>query len=252
MKRIINIISLLAAIVFPLFINPALANVQYRVAYDGVNDQYEVYMKPAALPAPDLALTAQVTIKVPHAGNDTGFTVNNIQSHIERADWQLYSQINSPSEDPRANYLSFGMLITGVSTPAFNWEVGVEKKIFTFQSAVGCRDGLALLENNDPFAQLPNSQGTNPANQFTNLGWASANSFTGNYGTTVNCQVNQPIITPPAVELCPKAEKKQQRIGNRMARLEMAMARLERKKIRLQARFDQLAVRKNQVINYCD
>ena len=243
MKIMIKILTTLLVLTG---LTTAQANVQYRITYETSANQYAVYMTPDSLPTPDLALTAQVTVKVPHDNNSGGFFIRNIQSHIQGASWHLHSQVHGPSENPQATYLSFGMLVTGTTTPTFNWEPGIEKKIFTFQSMAGCRHGVALLENTDPFAQLPNSQNTNPGNQFTNLGWASANNYTGNYGKAVDC-----LAEAPAPESCVVDVRKQTIIERRTDILETALTRLEQRRKRLTARLDKLKQRKEALINHC-
>lgn len=224
----------------------ALADVKYRIAYEATTDEYAVYMTPDSIPAPDLALTAQVTIKTPRPSNRGNFVVKNIQSSIQGAKWHMHSHANAPIEDPNSNYLSFGMVITGSTTPVFGWEPSVEKKIFTFQALGGCRHGVALLENTDPFAQLPNSQNLNPGNQFTNLGWPSANNYTGNYGGAVDCGTEE--VEPV---LCPNAERRKAVIEKMEYRYKNIVKRIEQRKQRLQLRLKELASRKESLINYC-
>ncbi|MGB1254270.1 MAG: hypothetical protein ACPG51_00345 [Thiolinea sp.] len=225
----------------------ALADVQFRVAYDAATSEYSVYMTPDSVPAPDLALSAQVTLKVPHTTNSNEFAVENIQSDVAGIEWQLHSRVNGPAESPELDYLSFGMMISGGTPPDFSWQPGIEKKVFTFKSPAGCRDGVALLENADAFNQLPNSAGTNPGNQFTNLGWASANNYLGNYGRSVVC----PDAANADPKLCNKAERKKARVSQRIEKTKAALRRLEERKLKLQLRLDRLESRQDTLAEFC-
>ncbi|MBU0654042.1 MAG: cadherin [Gammaproteobacteria bacterium] len=167
--------------------SPVLANVQFRIAYEAASNEYVVYMKPDSTPSPDMALSAQVTLVAPHATGAAHFGVGSIQSSVQGINWANHSRVDAPAENPAADYLSFGLFYTGGRPPAFGWAAGREKRIFSFKSPSGCIPGVALLGNSDPFSQLPNSVGTNPGNEFSNIGWLGGNAYTGNYGDSVTC-----------------------------------------------------------------
>jgi len=40
--------------------------VAYRVAWDATHERYRVYLRPSSTPSPDLSLTGQITLRVPH------------------------------------------------------------------------------------------------------------------------------------------------------------------------------------------
>lgn len=223
----------------------AQADVQYRIAYDAAASHYAVYMKPDSVPAPDFSVVSQVTLKVPN-NSSSDFPVSYIQSNVVGAEWQLHSRIDQPVESPNASYLSFGMVLSNGSAPVFEWEPGVERKVFTFRAEGGCRSGVSLLENSDVFNQLPNSLNTNPGNNFTNLGWVSANNYLGNYGGAVECSK-----ATVAAELCPQAKYRKAAIERRMTRMEATLQRVTRRKARLESYLSMLAARKDNVGQYC-
>lgn len=167
----------------------AEAAVKFRVGYEADTGRYAVYMTPDATPSPDLLLSAQTTLVVPHGANARYFNVSDIQSSINGLRWELQSRIDTPAENPVADYLSFNYVFMGSTPPRFGWIAGQEKKIFSFSNSSGCRAGVKLMDNKDVFNQLPNSVNTNPGNDFMNLGWSMTNAYTGNYGGSVRCGV---------------------------------------------------------------
>lgn len=246
MKIITKILNTLMIAGLSAGLTKAHADVQYRITYDAPADHYAVYMKPDSVPAPDFSIAGQITIKVPNIANSSDFAVSNIQSTVTGAKWQLHSRSDKPVEAPNSSYLSFGMVLSDGYAPAFGWKPGIERKVFTFQAEGGCRSGVDLLGNTDPFNQLPNSLNTNPGNNFTNLGWVSANSYTGNYGGAVSC----PTSTV-SDELCPEAEYRKTNIERRMDRMAIVLQRIEHQKARFESYLDMLAKRKNNLGQYC-
>lgn len=168
------------------------ADVKFRLAYDSIANEYVVYMTPETLPDPDMALSSQVTLVVPHGSDPDRFDAERLQSHVNGIAWINHSRVDAPPENPTSDYLSFGFFYTGSTPPPFGWIAGEEKRIFSFQNPAGCVDDVALLENKDPFNNLPNSANTNPGNDFTNIGWL--HGYTGNYGGSIDCD---PKTRPP-------------------------------------------------------
>jgi hypothetical protein len=161
---------------------------EYKLALAEDGKTYQVVMKPAATPKPDISLTGQVTIKVPH---DSTFKVTGMTSTVEGSNWVEASRVDAPKEDAKSDYISFSFVgLQGDSARNYAWEAGKEQVIFSFQNEGGCVDGVALMANDDPFNAAPNSANTNPGNQFTNLGWGavSENHYTGNYGDAIACK----------------------------------------------------------------
>lgn len=160
---------------------------EYKLALAEDGKTYQVWMKPATTPKPDISLTGQVTIKAPH---DSNFKVTNLTSTVEGSNWVEASRVDAPKEDTKSDYISFSFVgLQGDSARNFDWEAGKEKLVFSFQNEGGCVDGVALMANDDPFNAAQNSANTNPGNQFTNLGWGavSENHYTGNYGEAIKC-----------------------------------------------------------------
>lgn len=174
-----------------LFSMEASAAVQYRIGFDAASNHYAVYMTPDSTPSPDMLLSAQVTLIVPHSDYNA-FSVDNLTSHINGINWMEHSRVDSPSENTQADYISLGYYFNGTGVPNFGWVAGQEKKILSFTSPQGCVAGVKLIDNQDAFNQLPNSAGTNPGNDFVNLGWQISNAYTGNYGGAVTCDTPAP------------------------------------------------------------
>lgn len=205
----LNVSSALKAAAFSLLAfatTQASAAVQYRVGFDAADQSYAIYMTPDSTPARDLLLSAQVTLVVPH-DEQTPFTVENVQSEIENANWIPTSRVDAPRENGRSDYISLSYSFNGNTPPSFGWVAGQEQKIFSFKSAGGCTSGVKLIDNSDAFNQLPNSTNTNPGNDFMNLGWLMSNSYTGNYGTAVSCEnvVVAPVVVDPVKPQSPVA-----------------------------------------------
>ncbi|MCB0124206.1 MAG: hypothetical protein KDE58_18250, partial [Caldilineaceae bacterium] len=162
---------------------------EFKILIDG--NTYEVYIRPLATPAaPNLTLTSQITLKVPHAVGADKFEVSNLQSHVVGTAWALTSRIDAPLEDPNTDYLSFSVSFPSGDYGSFQWAAGVEQKVFSIQNSGRCLGPVALLENSDPFNQLPNSARTNPGNQIDVLGVALDNAYIRNY------DVGQAVCSP--------------------------------------------------------
>lgn len=160
----------------------------YKLALAEDGKTYQVIMKPSAAPKPDISLTGQVTLKVPH---DSSFKVTGLTSTVEGSNWVEASRVDAPKEDATHDYISFSFVgLQGASARNYNWEANKEQVIFSFQNEGGCVDGVSLMANDDAFNAAPNSANTNPGNQFTNLGWGSVseNHYAGNYGDAIACK----------------------------------------------------------------
>ena len=209
-KTIISITSILA---LSGFIDAAEAGVKFRLSYEANSSEYVVYMTTDSVPSPDMILSSQVTVVVPHQA-DTPFSVTNINSAIKNVTWVDHSRVDAPTENTNNDYLSFGLFYQGATPPKFNWAANQEKRIFSFTSNNGCVSGVKLLANNDPFNQLPNSVDTNPGNEISNLGWAGGNMYTGNIGDVIQCGG-----TPPITESCDTDSKTVLKINNQIKAL---------------------------------
>lgn len=165
------------------------ATLEYKLALAEDGKTYQIWMKPAATPKPDISLTGQVTIKAP---TDAKFAPKNVTSTVEGINWVAASRVDAPKEDAASDYLSFSFVgLQGTSSRNYAWEKGEEKLVFSFENEGGCVEGVTLMADDDAFnTASPNSANTNPGNQFTNLGWGavSENHYKGNYGEAVSCK----------------------------------------------------------------
>ncbi|QLQ30295.1 MAG: hypothetical protein HZT40_00180 [Candidatus Thiothrix singaporensis] len=66
--------------------------VEYRVGWSSADSRYHVYMRPTTAPSPDLSMTSQVTLRVPHATGANKFTVADIQPKTGTS-WSLSSEV---------------------------------------------------------------------------------------------------------------------------------------------------------------
>jgi hypothetical protein len=163
-------------------------SVYYKINWEQTDQRYHVYMHPGSMPAPNMSLTSQVTLKLPHASGADSFNVANISTPLSGITWTANSRVNAPKEDTTADYLSFTM--TPSNPQAFTWQSGKALEVFSFANTGACLGAVTLMNNtSDPFNTVPNSMDTNPGNQFTNLGWGSsdANNYAGNYGCPAVC-----------------------------------------------------------------
>ena len=180
---------IVSAMVFSLNANAAKNEgvLEYKLALAEDGKTYQVIMRPTTTPKPDLSLTGQVTLKVPH---DKNFKITNLTSVVEGSNWIEASRVAAPKEDAAHDYISFSFVgLQGSSARNFKWEKGQEQVVFSFQNESGCINDLTLMVNDDPFNVSPNSANTNPGNQFTNLGWGAVNEnhYKGNYGKPIMC-----------------------------------------------------------------
>ena len=177
--------------------------VEFSITYDSGTGVYSVYMRPNVTPAdPNETTTAQVTIKVPTAAAPAdqfvpvpsplyfpgqGFYQNPAISSMT---WFQDSEgrAGDQTDDLTADYLSWRLTISG-DAGAYNWAAGQEVLVFSFTNSGACLGAVELLADSDPFAQLPNSIGTNPGNQIgiRGIGTDTDNDYIGIYGSPANC-----------------------------------------------------------------
>lgn len=183
--KVMTSLALLAVSVPAWALNGGL-EYNIRLADDG--ETYQVYMQPTETPLADMTLTGQVTIKAPHQKSDP-FFVKDMQSHVETVTWFEIARVDAPEEDATADYVSFSFTPPSNGPHAFQWQGGEEKLVFSFKNAGGCYGPISIMNDEDAFAQIPNSANTNPGNQFTNLGWGAVdeNAFLGVYGEPADC-----------------------------------------------------------------
>jgi hypothetical protein len=172
----------------------AAQTLEFSIRWDTKDDRYHVFMKPNATPTPkDMSMTGQFTIRAPHATGADAFTVDTFAIPVTNTIWSNDSRVDAPTENPSVDYLSFSLSM--IKSDAFQWKAGVEQEVYNFANSGACLGPVSLIDNQtDPFNQPllsggNNSAGTNPGNQFTNLGWGGAdeNNYLQNYGTTADC-----------------------------------------------------------------
>lgn len=134
--------------------------------------------------------SGQITVVAPR-----DFEVEGMQSHLGR--WVLNARANSPDENPDMSYLSFGIIASESINTLGQDE---ENLIISFgQADTNCPDTLYLIDENDPFLDLPNSLNTNPGNdlQMVDIGNQSAiYTYSANFNPFAwNCSPNDDLST---------------------------------------------------------
>ncbi len=169
----------------------ALAGVEYKVGWDDVDKRYRVYLRPTLTPVPDLALSAQVTLRMPYDSANR-FVVDDLVSvKAPGLTWAATSKVAGPTEATDIEYISFTLSIS--EPQGFNLQSGVEQELFSFKNQSGaCLGDVELINNKtDPFNQPEgapkNSEGTNPGNEFSSSVWPAVNDFVGIYGEAAKC-----------------------------------------------------------------
>ncbi|MBX3011514.1 MAG: hypothetical protein KF832_08390 [Caldilineaceae bacterium] len=192
----IHFLTMIGIVSLLLMPNRALAadaatGIAFRIAYN--EGRYEVYMRPSANAAgPALTLTAQVTIKVPHATDSNRFEVAELTSAVAGTEWTSSSRVDAPHEDAKADYLSFTVTFPESNHQAFSWQANQELLVFSFANSGTCQGIVSLLSNDDPFTSnvangVINSAQTNPGNQIDVINLGDGNLYLGNYGETADC-----------------------------------------------------------------
>lgn len=188
-KKLPIAFSMASGVLFMLGSSLSVADMlEYKLSLSEDGSAYEVWMRPSETPKPDINLTGQLTIRVPSAVNFKAIDV--VSTAGDGKDWLEASRVDSPEENEAYDYISFSFLgLQGGSARNYQWKKGEEKLVFTFSNEAGCVSDVSIMSADDPFNTPDNSFGTNPGNQFTNLGWGTvgANNFKGVYGKTVSC-----------------------------------------------------------------
>nr|CAA6825667.1 MAG: Unknown protein [uncultured Thiotrichaceae bacterium] len=161
---------------------------EYKLSLSEDGEAYEIWMRPSETPSPDINLTGQVTIRTPA---DANFKAVNVVSTMGNGkDWLEASRVDSPEESDGYDYISFSFLgMQGGAARNYQWKKDEEKLVLTFSNEAGCVNDVSIMGDDDPFNITDNSAGTNPGNQFTNLGWGvvGANNFKSVYGEGFKC-----------------------------------------------------------------
>ena len=179
--------------------------VEYRIAWKPDDRRYHFYMRPTTTPNPDSSLTAQVTLRVPHALGISQFVVNDIQSK-DNMIWRVASTVMAPPENQAFDYISISYIVSSGASGAFAFKASQEQEIFSFKNGGACLGKVELLDNlTDPFSQKAgqpsNSAKIDPNNYFSSLGWGSIgdNDYLGNYGGAALCTASSNDAIPQAM-----------------------------------------------------
>ncbi|MGV6808272.1 MAG: IPTL-CTERM sorting domain-containing protein [bacterium] len=159
-------------------------SIDYRIAWDDNDQRYHVYMKAIKAPTPNYNMTAQITIKAPYHA-EKPFTIDAFTNTYEDVQWTSSGTAHAPDDDSSASYFSYS---ASFKTPtAIDWQADQEVEVFSFRNKNDCLGIVSIMSGDDPF-NYPNSLGTNPGNQFTNMGWGNIadNHYRENYGEA-NC-----------------------------------------------------------------
>ncbi|HHC74726.1 MAG TPA: IPTL-CTERM sorting domain-containing protein [Thiothrix sp.] len=159
-------------------------SIDYRIAWDDNDQRYHVYMKAIKAPTPNYNMTAQITIKAPYS-EEKPFTIDAFTNTYEDVQWTSSGTAHAPDDDNSASYFSYS---ASFKTPtAIDWQADQEVEVFSFRNKNDCLGIVNIMSGDDPF-NYPNSLGTNPGNQFTNMGWGNIgdNHYRENYGEA-NC-----------------------------------------------------------------
>ena len=155
-KLLLKILPLLFALHFVGSFASAQVELTLRLLPD--QETFAVYAKPPAnanISTNTITGTGQVTIVAP-----TGFDYRDFQRL--GGDWRQNARVNRPLENPEKDYISFGL---NRDDPKIIYRPGEETPLFSFKKEGACVGRLYLIDNNtDPFAQIPNSENSNPGN----------------------------------------------------------------------------------------
>ncbi len=150
-----------------------------KLAADGIT--YTVFMKSATAYSGSQAriATAQVTVNFPASTQ-----ITNLQNLQTGMSWVMNAQVNTPTEAPSREYMSFGYS-QSASPSLFTIASNAEIPLFSFQRVGACSGDVQLWNTTDPFQGQSTS--TNPGNQMTILGNGVSNAWMCNYTCPVVC-----------------------------------------------------------------
>ena len=175
--------------------------VEYSIRWDGTSGLYRVYIRPVATPAaPDIPISAQVTIRVPHAELPNQFTIPSTgitAAHTEWA-WPITSKTQAPPESSTFDYFSFTASVPNSASRDVGWQAGVEQEVFSFKNTGKCLGSISIINNGtDPI--IGGVSSLNAGNEFSHNSWAGENDYLGNYGSTAeaDCTVSASANSPP-------------------------------------------------------
>ncbi len=161
--------------------------ISYKLTRD-VNGTYKVFMSSVTSYTGSAARigSAQVTIQIPTGSlpNLPQGTGSPTVTSYQGMGWSASTRVNSPSENPAFDYLSFNF--TQSATPTlFDIPANQDILLFSFSDAGVCPGSLTLWSTTNPFQG--GSTSTNPGNAMTILGAGPGNSYTANAGGSTSC-----------------------------------------------------------------
>lgn len=175
--------------------------VEYSIRWDGTSGLYRVYIRPVATPAaPDIPISAQVTIRVPHTELPNQFTIPTTgitAAHSEWA-WPVTSKAYAPPESSSFDYFSFTASIPNSTSRDVGWQAGVEQEVFSFKNTGKCLGAISIINNEtDPI--IGGMSNLNAGNEFSHNSWAGDNDYLGNYGSPAeaDCTASASANTAP-------------------------------------------------------
>lgn len=164
--------------------------VAYGIQLTEAGDAYQVVGVPSNTPDGNISLSGQVTLKVPHSDDPKKrFNLTNLTNEVKGVEWIESSRVDAPTESPDSDYISLSFIVPSGTPNLFPWQAEQALPLFSFNNAGECLGDIDLMEDADPFNQMPNSVTSNPGNQFTNLGWGNINTnhYLGNVGKAAPC-----------------------------------------------------------------
>lgn len=159
--------------------------IAFGIRYE--DGRYIVSMRPTVTPEePNQSLSAQVTVRVPHADGEDRFVVRNPQPMVQGTFWVPLSRVDAPKENRSADYISFEVSYTLGDRGVFKWAGGQEIDVFSFENSGPCLGPTSLMTNHDAFMP-PNSAGTNPGNYIAirGLNDVNDNDYVGILGSGI-------------------------------------------------------------------
>ena len=161
------------------------AQVSYSVRLGTDGETFTVYMRSSQTYTGNSALIAssQVTLAVPHGVGANSFTLIDQMNLQANMNWSANARVDAPVENLSKDYVSLGFTnsVTDPNSQAlFDINAGVEIPLFSFKNGGNCLGAIELIENSDPFNQLPNSANSNPGNSMTVAG-VGGEAYIGNY-----------------------------------------------------------------------
>ncbi len=195
-KPLLRILSLL--FVLHLAGTSTSAQIELTLRLQSDQETFVVYARPLAsanISTNTITGTGQITLVVP-----TGFDYRDFQKL--GGDWRQNARVNKPLENPEKDYISFGL---NRDQPKIVYRPGEETPLFSFKKEGACQGRLYLIDNGtDPFAQIPNSENSNPGND---LGIIDIGNnllrfrYIGNYAPFAgDCQDNDGDGIPNSIE----------------------------------------------------